>query len=243
VTTPRPSARFLFVAPMRSELAPLARALRLERTTMAGLEVSRGSVGGALAIALMGGIGTAAVTRTTERALDAFDAGHVVVVGIAGGVRPDLAIGTVVVPAAVIDRATGAEYRPAPLGDVAPAGKILTGDELITDPDQLAGLDGEGVVALDMETTAVAAICERHGIPWSVFRAISDRATDGLLDGSVAGLARPDGTPNLPAALRYIVSHPGRLPKLARLARDSGVAARAAAQTAARAARAAVGEA
>ena len=71
-----------------------------------------------------------------------------------------------------------------------------------------------------METSAVAAVCERRGCPWSVFRAISDRAGDPGIDSEVFGLAGPDGGPNLPAVARFVLTRPWRLPKLARLARD-----------------------
>ena len=37
-------------------------------------------------------------------------------------------------------------------------------------------------------------------MPWSVFRAVSDRATDGSVDDEVFRLSRPDGTPD-PAAV------------------------------------------
>ncbi len=57
---------------------------------------------------------------------------------------------------------------------------MWTNDELITDLDELAALHAErGVVALDMETAAIAHACEQRGVPWSVFRAISDRSSDG----------------------------------------------------------------
>ena len=39
-------------------------------------------------------------------------------------------------------------------------------------------------------------LCEQRGIPWSVFRVISDRATDGSVDEEVFRLSNQDGTPN-----------------------------------------------
>ncbi len=82
-----------------------------------------------------------------------------------------------------------------------------------------------------METAAVAAVCEAHGTPWSVVRAVSDRG----LDPEVAGLSRDDGSPRMGAALGYIVRQPRRVGGLARLARDSARAAQRAADAAVRA--------
>ncbi len=124
----------------------------------------------------------------------------------------------------VVDGATGTEYRPESLGPEAPHGTMWTSDSLITDPDRLAGMRDEGVVSLDMETAAVAAVCQKHGVPWSVVRAISDRATDGSVDEEVFHLSNQDGTPNAKAVAAYMVKHPGRIPAMARMAKDARLA-------------------
>ena len=45
-----------------------------------------------------------------------------------------------------------------------------------------------GVIAVDMETAAVAAVCARLGVPWSAYRGISDRLVEGIVDEAIAGL-------------------------------------------------------
>ena len=82
---------------------------------------------------------------------------------------------------------------------------MWTTNGLTTDPDDLAALRAQGVVSLDMETAAIAEVCEARGIPWSVFRAISDRANDGSVDDEVFHLSNQDGTPNQEA-----ITLPGR---------------------------------
>ena len=111
-------------------------------------------------------------------------------------------------------------------------GKLWTSDELLLDPAQHADLRADGVVALDMETAAVAKVCDDRGVPWSVVRAISDRAGDGTVDAEIVGLSHPDGTPNFSAVARYLFRHPGALPRLARLANGAKLAAARAAETA-----------
>jgi hypothetical protein len=86
-----------------------------------------------------------------------------------------------------------------------------------------------------METAAVAEVCEERGVPWSVVRAISDRASDGSVDAEIFGLSYQDGSANLPAVARYVLRHPGAVPRLVRLARGSKLATERAADAAIRA--------
>jgi hypothetical protein len=88
-----------------------------------------------------------------------------------------------------------------------------------------------------METAAIAECCQRRDIPWSVFRVISDRASDGSVDEEVFRLSNQDGTPNGRAVALYFLKHPGRIPQMARLARGAKLATRTAADAAIEAAR------
>jgi adenosylhomocysteine nucleosidase len=157
------------------------------------------------------------------------------VFGITGAGENETPIGTLVLPEVVVNSATGSEHRPAPLGGGTPRGKMWTTDELHTDLDFIAGLRQQGVVSLDMETAVIAESCERRQIPWSVFRAISDRATDGTLDEEVFKLSNQDGTPNPPAILRYFLKHPQRIPRMMQLAKGAMLATKTAADAAIRA--------
>jgi adenosylhomocysteine nucleosidase len=231
--------RIGMLAPMPSELRPLVRKLGLRPSAAPlGTRVHEGRSGSASLVAATSGMGTAGAAAAARRMLDAGDVDHVMVVGIAGGIDDRLAIGDVIQPRIVIDGATGAEYRPHPVGersDEPGPGALHTSDELIVDPERVAALRARGVIAMDMETAAVAAVCEERGCPWSVVRAISDRSSDGMVDGAVFELAHPDGSPDLRAVARFVVRHPGRIPQLVRLRRDANVATGAAAGAAAEA--------
>jgi len=157
----------------------------------------------------------------------------VVVVGIAGGVGPSVDIGDIVIPELVVDGRTGEEYRHEPIEGPAARGSIVTSDDFIVDPTRLQRLISQGVVAVDMETGSIAAVCSAHGVAWSAVRAISDRAEDG--DDEMVKLANADGSPNSAAIARYFARHPGRLPYLLKVGKGSMLAAKNAAQTAARA--------
>jgi nucleoside phosphorylase len=218
---------------MRLELRPLVRPFCLGRADAVGLR--SGAIGRTEVVATTTGIGTRAAARATERLLDSVSVDRVVVVGIAGGIGPSVAIGDLVVPELVLDLAAGTEHRPSPLGDTPPRGMLVTSDGLLVDQDEIARLERRGSVAIDMETAAVAAVCERRRCPWSVFRAISDRADDGSIDPAIFGLAGPDGGPDLPALVRFLLFRPWRIPQLVHLGRDSKLAAHTAAAAAVRA--------
>lgn len=229
------SARFGLLAPMTHELAPVLSRLGLDPRPDDPGALHRAHVEGIEIVVTMTGIGMAAAADATRRVVDDAAVDHVVVVGIAGGIGPTLPIGALVVPEAVLHGEAGTRHVPAPLGEHEPAGLIRSSDDLLTDETAIAALVAEGVVALDMETAAVAAACEARGVPWSVFRAISDRPADGLVDNAVWEMTRPDGSADPDALRRYLAADAQAAARLSRLARDMEVATAVAATAALRA--------
>jgi adenosylhomocysteine nucleosidase len=217
------------LVPMRSELAPVVRAGRLAREEQSGAVVHRGTVGGTEVVATLTGIGTARARAATARLLDAEEVDHVVVSGIAGGIPPHVEVGDLVVPSVVVD-ADGNEHRATALGAALLEGRLRTSDDFHVDAEAIDRLARAGVVAVDMETAAIAAECDARGVPWTAFRGISDMAGD--TPAAVLTLTGPDGSPRIGAALRYLATHPRQLGYFRRLARDAGHAAAAAADAA-----------
>jgi adenosylhomocysteine nucleosidase len=226
------SVRIAILAPMRTEFRPLVKPLSLERADHADGKYHHGSIGDVEVVATMTGIGTAAATEVTERLLDDHTVDHVVVVGIAGGLGPHLDVGDMVVPEVVVDRPNDRTYRATPIGGVAPSGTIVTSDEFNYSQPVLDGFVAEGVLALDMETGSIAGVCARRGVPWTAFRSLSDHVTKAPVETAVLGLARPDGSANVPALIRYLAPKPWRIRHLSRLAKGSNTATRAAADAA-----------
>jgi adenosylhomocysteine nucleosidase len=215
------------LAPMRIELQAVARTFRLHRAASSGaVPIHTGRLpDGSDVGAVMIGVGTASARAATERLLTAAGTAveRVIVVGVAGGIDERLSIADVVVPESVVDAATGAARVSTALaaGSLARAGRMVTSDELLTGPDHLARLRAEGYLAVDMETSAVAEVCEAHNVPWCAIRAISDTLADELADDDVVGLLRPDGTTDPKAVLRLLRRRPTIVPRLARLGRDT----------------------
>jgi hypothetical protein len=86
-----------------------------------------------------------------------------------------------------------------------------------------------GAIAVDMETSAIAAACARRGVPWTAFRGISDRTYDGFIDDHVMALTRPDGSTDGRAVAKLLTRRPWVIPRLTRLARGTSAATRVAA--------------
>ncbi len=208
---------------MPMELTPLRRRLSLRKTDLG----YTGEIGDRAVIAVVTGIGTARAHAATVRLLDAVDVEWVIVVGIAGAIDSETPIGTLVLPELVVNGADGSGHRPTPLhlgNHRTIRGTLWTTDQVLLDPAVHAKLRTQGVVSLDMETAAIAKVCEQRGVPWSVVRAISDRASDGSVDAAIVGLSRPDGRPDLLATLRYLIRHADAVPRLVRLGRGAKLA-------------------
>lgn len=191
-----------------------------------------GDIGEVKVLATVTSIGTRAAARRTERLLDTTVVDHLVVVGVAGGLHDRHPLGHVVAPELVVDRYTSTEHRAASLGTHRLAGRLSTSDELDNTAADIEALLDAGTDVVDMETASIAAVCERHGVPWTAFRAISDRVGDAAIDEALVNLVSPDGSPNPPAIVRLVLTQPWRVPAMARLGRQLSVATNAAADAA-----------
>lgn len=221
------------LAPMQVELQPIVSQLGL--TDGGDGTTYRGKAGDVDVIAMLTNIGMAAGADAARRILE-HDVDWVMVVGVAGGVdHAGVKIGDVIVPEMVVDRATGNTYRPVPVGDIAPRGIVSCGDELITDPEAIGQMEKDGVVAVEMESAAVAPVCEAAGVPWSVFRGISDFADAGLVDAALFAMTKADGSADPDAMKRYLAENPERAKFLAQLSHDTTLAVEGAAAAAIRA--------
>ena len=187
-------------------------------------------------VAIYTGMGTELATKSTEALLDAVPGiERVVVFGITGAVDDETPIGALIIPEKVVNSETGAEYTPSP--DPRAKGVMWT-TNVITPAHELPPLIAQGVVSLDMETAAIAECCDKRGIPWSVRRTISDRATDGQITEEVFKLANQDGTPNPKRIAFFFAKHPHKIPAMMKLAKGGKLATERAADAAIEAAKA-----
>jgi adenosylhomocysteine nucleosidase len=223
---------------MPLEMGAITTAFSLSRTGGKGSPWA-GRVGGSEVKAIHIGMGPSLTRSAMARLFDGSFPGdapvdHVMIAGICGGLDPSLEVGTLVNPEVVIDHASGAAYRHTPPGDRAVAGKLITTEQVTLDPALSRRFWEEGCVAVDMESSAVAEVCQANGCPWSVYRCIGDRHFDGLIDERLLSLTNPDGSGNVAELERLIASEPNVATKLDRLTRDATMAARLAAEAAVR---------
>jgi len=143
--------------------------------------------------------------------------------GIAAGLAPDLAPGTVVQADAVV-LPDGTRIAAQSANAVALTGAIAGVDAPLLGPAGKAALHARtGALAADMESHVVAVAAQAAGVPFAVLRAVADPADRRVPAWALVGLG-PDGALRPLAVLRGLVSRPGDLPALLRLARDSGAA-------------------
>jgi hopanoid-associated phosphorylase len=154
--------------------------------------------------------------------------------GIAGGLAPTLATGTLIAPAAVrtasgeghwvdvewharLTRAAHAAGLPLVVGG------ILGAETIAASAAEKARLhDATRAIAVDLESHRVAAAAARARIPFLVFRVIADAADRDLPPAALVPLTR-SGHPS-PRVLGSMLARPGQIPALLALARETRAA-------------------
>ena len=222
---------------MPLEMKAIVTAFALSPTSDNELAPWIGRVGTSAVTAVHIGMGPPLTRAALHRLFDWSRPGyvrvdHVMNAGICGGLDPDVNVGTLINPEMIVDDASGAAYRHAPPGDVPLSGKLRTMETATLDPDKSRLFYEDGFIALDMESAAVAEVCETQGVPWSIYRCIGDRYIDGLLDERLIAATNQDGSGDIDAIERLLQADPDLGAKLKRLNRETTNAACIAAEAA-----------
>ncbi|WP_413988130.1 phosphorylase [Labrys okinawensis] len=147
--------------------------------------------------------------------------------GLAGGLAPDLAPGTVVladwvaVPGRRWNTDSGWRQRLLEACDGAMLAGVAGSDAPVATRlarQQLHSTTGASIV--DMESHIVADMAGTMDLPFVVIRAVADGAGSDLPPAALIPL-HDDGRPDLPRILASLARSPGQLPDLLRLARAS----------------------
>lgn len=206
-----PDAQVAVIAALELEAAPLRRAF--------------GAAGAAIRVS---GPGAAAAARAAARALDD-GADALVSWGLAGGLEPGAKTGSIVLPERLLsadgeftaDRQWRLRFNDAaahlgqPLG-----GPLFSADHVLTTAAEKAALrQRTGAVAVDMESSAVAAVAAAAGARFIAVRVIADGPEDALPE-RVEELVTPAGRTRLAGLLPLLLA-PRQLGRLIRLGRQS----------------------
>ncbi len=165
-----PEHDIIIVCPLRVEARAVERALR--RTGLTGIELR------------CCGIGALAV----RRALATESSRPVLLVGLGGGLDPEMAIGNTYLAERVVDEG-GRTWTPTPLSTNGAIGRctIVGMDRIVEGPeDRRAVRAGTGAAVVDMEAHALGAWADEVALPWQVLRSVSDASGDTLPAEAIA---------------------------------------------------------
>ncbi|MGI9508756.1 MAG: nucleoside phosphorylase [Geminicoccaceae bacterium] len=155
--------------------------------------------------------------------------------GLAGGLHPDLASGSLLLPEHVLlpdggRIGTDAVWRErlaylALAAGLKPLPMAITGsDDLVATPDAKAALYREsGAAAVDMESHAVGEVAKAAKLPFVVVRVIADTHDEAIPEAARHGLG-PEGQIKPLAVLMELMRRPKETSSLIRLGRESGKA-------------------
>ena len=155
--------------------------------------------------------------------------------GLAGGLHPGFASGTLLLPEIValpsggrIETDTVWRERLIYLARAAgldPRSDMVAGsDDLVATPQAKAALHRQsGAVAVDMESHAVGSVAKSAKLPFVVVRVIADRHDEDIPEAARQGLGA-EGRIKPLAVLMELMRHPHQTGSVIRLGRESGKA-------------------
>jgi adenosylhomocysteine nucleosidase len=214
--------KIVIIAAMEREVRSLVR-------TWPGVEREHDGVKfkfyeGPLAVLVCGGIGSERARRATEAAIALYQPPLVISAGFAGALDAQLAAGTTIFPAIVIDAQDGSR-RETVVGDTK-VGQTELGRGVLVSFGSVAGAEQKarlaksfGAIAVDMEAAAVARGAEARGIAFMAAKTISDEVDMQLppLDRFV----RDDGGFSTFRFVIFVLPMFWLWPRVVRLARNS----------------------
>lgn len=180
------------------------------------------------------GIGNAAATETA-RALIQAGAKALVSFGLAGGLDPSLAAGTIFLPGEIIalDAAafsTSREWRER-LGAALAAHQPITSGKLLSSNEALTAVNSKAAafaqtdaLAVDMESIALARIAAEHALPFLAARVIVDTANDALPEAVMS--ANTGGGLRISRLIASLAVSPAEIIGIVRLAQRYRLASR-----------------
>jgi len=201
------------VAAMPMELSDLVTGLKkVYKYQSVAVPVIEGEYGEKIVAIATGGMGRAAAARAAEVLIAGHRPRWLISAGFAGALNPAYGRNDLILPSQVIDREGGSFAAEAPENMGARVqhakGRLLTVDRVVLKVADKAELHRFYQADLvDMESSAVAAVCRDKMVPFVSIRVISDDAHSDLPD-EIRGVMNPSGVYRVGAALRSIWRRP-----------------------------------
>jgi len=194
------------IAALKEEIDPLLQSLEdVETSRWGGRTVYQGKIGDCQVVMVAGGVGKVKAAACTQYVIDHFSIEALICTGVAGAVNPRLHAGDLVISRKTLQhdfdpgdpellkkfRRRWLESDPGlvklalnaakelGLADRCRPGNVLTGDQAVVSQDRRRWLwQTLRADCVDMESAAVAQVCQINGVPWVIVRAISDSAEE-----------------------------------------------------------------
>jgi adenosylhomocysteine nucleosidase len=204
------------VAALPMEVGYLVDALRrVRKYHAASMPVIEGELDGKIVAIAIGGMGRDAARRAAGVLIDGHRPSWMIAAGFAGALNPELDRNDLAVPEEVFD-SEGRRFaiaRPEALGIGIKhsTGRLLTVDRFILGTAEKSGLHRDsGADLVDMESSAVAALCAERLVRFLAIRVVSDDARKDL-PSEVASLITQSGSYRIGAAFRAIWNRPSSI--------------------------------
>lgn len=177
------------------------------RVSKASMEFLEGSLNHTDVVIVRSGIGKVNAGICAQILCDLFEVTHIINTGIAGSLRAEIDIGDIVISSDAIQHDMDVRIFGYPLGEVpqigclafpadkhlaevaqascasvnpdihAYSGRVVSGDQFISDPSVKAGIIKEfDASCTEMEGAAIAQAAYLNQVPFVILRAISDKA-------------------------------------------------------------------
>lgn len=220
---------------LKSETAFIRRRMAIDAVKMvASCHIAQGTYRGTPIVLATTGMGKQQAQAAARFVLDAYSLSHLISFGFAGALTNDLRIGDVVLGErwhaeqgkdellhpVVLDRQTRAlaEQALARAGVEFTTAVGVTVHDLLCDPAEKTALaERTGARIADMESTWIAAVAAKRGVPFLGLRAISDTKAERLLP--FTRLMTHAGHWKARQTARYFIQRPHHVAVLLRMAR------------------------
>jgi adenosylhomocysteine nucleosidase len=211
------TVEFGFVSALEREVSGLVRGWSSTKVQVAG--VPQAIYYNQRAALICAGTGMARACAASKVLVEKFSPVMLISIGFAGACVPEMLPGEIVVPATVLEAATGKTFR-----CVLGRGQVATVDCVAGKGLKQCSFARFGALAVDMEAVGVATAaieCERE---FAAIKVISDGAEEDL--GFLSGFMKPEGF-ETGRFISYIALRPRLWPMVAALRRNSKLAAAA----------------
>lgn len=192
-----------------------------------GMVVFEGDYQGRIVAVIHCGMGRQRALKAAEHLIFGHRPYWIIHPGFGGGLDPSLSLGDVVLPTEVVDpegNLVAIPIRPEMIPSGISIGRLLTVDNILRKADEkTAWREKSEAIVVDMESHAVAQLCQQMNLRWVGLRVVTDTSGQEL-PPEIMTITGPTGAFRLGATLGALWSRPAAVKDLLKL-RESAIIA------------------